>query len=1542
MQSSLVRRNPRSALRTILVVLSWMLLLSAGPLRAQETIFTSAPDWFSYLIGETRSITVCDIDADGDLDLVCGNAAEPDRAYLNRDGILDTQPSWQSNLSRYTWTVAAGDITGNGYPDLVCGSWDAGIAIYLNNGGMFDAAPALQFGSEYEVRSVALGDIDNDGDLDLVCGNADQQNHLFLNENGMLRTQPAWSSEPSNATWSIILGDINSDGYLDLVCGNYGQSNTLYLNDHGAFPSSPSWLSAALDSPFSLELGDVNGDGRLDLVCGSWDQNTLYLNQDGLFASEPAWSPPAFDLTTAIALGDVDADGDLDLVCGNLRNGPAYYLNREGVLDTLQTWSAGIGFETRSIALADMSGDGMIDLVCGNSAQGNTLYINRQGSFRTAPVAVADPAYNTLSVSLGDVDGDGDLDMVCGNDYFDMINYPNALYLNDGGVIGSEPAWLSGVDDYTFDTVMGDVDGDGDLDLICGNQGWPGENNTLFRNESGIFETAPFWSSNPAFDTRSVALGDIDNDGDLDLVCGNAGFDGQPNTLYLNTGTTLDTLPAWSSAPENQTWSVALGDMDGDGDLDLVCGNYQQENTLYINDNGMFQNNPAWISSTSEETNDIALGDIDGNGALDLICGNYVQANTMYLNMGGVLQSEPAWSSGLAGFTREIALADIDGDGDLDLVCGNEGENTVYSNRNGMLDPMPSWISELADNTGGIALGDMDLDGDIDLVCGNYGQNYLYHGIKEPAFLFDPVAPANHLLNNSPRLNHGSIEWISDNIRAITFSITDVEWDRVWILPEYQFMGNPEWHPVLANGSLEKIGPVETSPLGTNQLIMWDITNIPFDRREVVLRLKAIEIPGRVSRSYHTPSYLMNVGEILPLRPELVVMPEELLFPSATLGDTVSGVLAIANAGTAPLTVNADATDPQVYIPGPMPVTIPPGGSVSLTVRMELMAALADPGDIRITSNDPTNFNRMVPLAVDVLPLDFASVFIYTDGFVEQGEDVTVSIVLQDSVHSDSAKVFCRPGGATGFASLPLERIDDPVNDQYFISIPADSVSDRGLDYYIEVYNGRASNTGTLQRLRTRVHNLSFPFGLDARTYRMMSLPLAMEGTIAGSLSDDLGGRDNTEWRLFSYDPGDSAYAELPNDTEFSFTQGRAYWLVSKEPKLCDTGPTAGLSAPADSAFTITLEPGWNMVGNPFNFAVAWDSCRVNGLTMADAEGTSVSRPVCWVPGEGYCFDMTVLQPFGGYWIRNLDTDPMILSIPPHEAAGSTFPSIVRESKDNEKQWGITIAATSKGVSDMHNRIGIMRGAEDAYDRYDRFEPPANPGAALSLCFPHDSWNERAGCYAYDIRGTEAAPEMCPALSVLGEEEYFGQAWRFDVSKNYSVDTAGDIVYLTFDGVSAVPDEFDVLLVDRDLERIIDLRLHDHYRYFCAVRDAVVSEEHARFMLIVGSKEYIEGNGDIASNVPRQTTLHQNYPNPFNPATIITYEIAKRSRVDVRVYDITGALIKVLERREREPGIYEIGWNGENEDGCQVSSGIYFYRLVAGDVTETRKMHLIK
>ena len=97
----------------------------------------------------------------------------------------------------------------------------------------------------------------------------------------------------------------------------------------------------------------------------------------------------------------------------------------------------------------------------------------------------------------------------------------------------------------------------------------------------------------------------------------------------------------------------------------------------------------------------------------------------------------------------------------------------------------------------------------------------------------------------------------------------------------------------------------------------------------------------------------------------------------------------------------------------------------------------------------------------------------------------------------------------------------------------------------------------------------------------------------------------------------------------------------------------------------------------------------------------------------------------------------------------------------------------------------------------------------------------------------------------------------------------------------------------------------------------------------------------LGSDIPTEFLLHQNYPNPFNPDTRIGYEVSKPAHVVLRVMNLRGQQVRTLANEAKPVGFHEVIWDGKNNYGQRVASGIYLYRLESRDFVETRKMTLL-
>jgi len=289
--------------------------------------------------------------------------------------------------------------------------------------------------------------------------------------------------------------------------------------------------------------------------------------------------------------------------------------------------------------------------------------------------------------------------------------------------------------DPTSDVVLADVDGDGDLDLLTANPRNPlqldFQTKLLLNDGNGRFSDGTSGLPKDVLSTNSVAPGDVDGDGDVDLVLAISDFaTGAPNRLYLGNGKGQFTDATSGRIPKSSelTYHIRLADFDGDGDLDFVAANFQQDR-LYANDGkGVFTDvtKPSLPTSTAW-TKDIATGDVDGDGDIDLVLASPAR-NRLYLNDGkgrftDVTASRmPTTSLNSAA----IRLVDVDGDGDLDIVVANGGgswfsfgtgpNHIDINNGKGFFTEARDALPADKDNSIAMAAGDVDLDGDVDLL----------------------------------------------------------------------------------------------------------------------------------------------------------------------------------------------------------------------------------------------------------------------------------------------------------------------------------------------------------------------------------------------------------------------------------------------------------------------------------------------------------------------------------------------------------------------------------------------------------------------------------------------------------------------------------------------------------------------------------------------------------------------------------------------------------------------------------------------------------
>lgn len=397
-----------------------------------------------------------------------------------------------------------------------------------------------------EASSSSFGDLDGDGNLDLVITGQDESSdaitNVYLGDGGGGFTE-ANAGLVNVAHGSSSLGDIDGDGNLDVVLTGADAQGRLttavYLGDgNGGFTEANAGLTGVNVS--SSALADLNEDGHLDLLVTGLDENLTSAARVYLGDGEGGFTEANADLRgvefSSSSIGDIDGDGHLDLLLvgadASSDSWATVYLG-DGSGGFTEANAGLAGVNSGSTSIADLDEDGNLDLVItGQDENGDptaVLYLgDGKGGFTQANAGLTAVASSTSSIA--DLDGDGNLDvLISGTD--ENLDRTTTLYLGDGtGNFTEADAGLTVVSRGS--SALGDVDGDGHLDVLVSGGKERETNTTLYENLSdGDFRMA----------SSSVT---VDGDGTVDF-----GDTGASVTFSGTSGSGTVRVQRFSNAP---------------------------------------------------------------------------------------------------------------------------------------------------------------------------------------------------------------------------------------------------------------------------------------------------------------------------------------------------------------------------------------------------------------------------------------------------------------------------------------------------------------------------------------------------------------------------------------------------------------------------------------------------------------------------------------------------------------------------------------------------------------------------------------------------------------------------------------------------------------------------------------------------------------------------------------------------------------------------------------------------------------------------------
>lgn len=647
-----------------------------------------------------------DVDADGRPELVAvgspnaqgggdnyvfrfneGTLQSPDRFQLAANGLFTTT----TQLTR----LESGQFDGDTLPDLLVSvnaiSAQCPVLLLRNQGATLFRGPA-ECVSEAGTAALAAADVNGDGTLDTALGLFPNQIRLFLSESGVL----------SQTNASNVL--LDAPGYF---------------------------------LPYDFSWGDMDADGDLDLAAAFPLQRQVRVYRNNLVPSgtldfdllQPALSTGVFLTPHAVEWGDIDRDGLLDLIVGDAF--PTIYWNMSPQTPNTPFNSSnravieleGKSTEIWAIRAIDQDGNGTLEISLANRSGSSLLLANYSPSLvgDLTPVVGSGAAG---SVAWGDINNDSLNDLLLGSP---ANRNASRNFLNDNGEFTFQQAEIyygdqigmhvAALGDYDLALLSGTQKGRIDVTLVT-----PGDVRIFRNGEPATTITIPGLDGA----TAGVAvLGDADGDGDLDLAVTptKPGATGAPVYLVVNA---LNETPSQYrvktiSAPIAGISSLAWGDLNGDHYLDLAVGSRSVANRVLVNNSSLnFTSVPLTATpgqSGSQciqgDTRDVAWADVDADGDQDLAVAVGLGRSCMLENEGGVLRVDQLFGGNT---TRATSLdwGDWDNDGDLDLAVGHDNQAVrVYANLQGRL--IWLWGSTAPHRAAAVAWGDMDSDGDLDL-----------------------------------------------------------------------------------------------------------------------------------------------------------------------------------------------------------------------------------------------------------------------------------------------------------------------------------------------------------------------------------------------------------------------------------------------------------------------------------------------------------------------------------------------------------------------------------------------------------------------------------------------------------------------------------------------------------------------------------------------------------------------------------------------------------------------------------------------------------
>ena len=549
-------------------------------------------------------------------------------------------------------------------------------------------------------------------------------------------------------------------------------------------------------------------------------------------------------------------------------------------------------------------------------------------------------------------------------------------------------------------------------------------------------------------------------------------------------------------------------------------------------------------------------------------------------------------------------------------------------------------------------------------------------------------------------------------------------------------------------------------------------------------------------------------------------------------------------------------------------------------------------------SNDTLSLNSGFLSAVNGLYKKPPSLVTEIENRISKDADsVIVQAITQDVNGIISANLYVQIGGEENIIEIPMVALNDSV---YQASIPDSLLSIKNFRSWVVsidgMYYDAVSNYDTPAldfgegklRMDDTTMASRFPKGVQRDIWRMVSWPAELiDGSLKNSSLKD-------GFVFYDRDP-------ITNDLTKPDTivPGKAYWFKHrfKNNVIFSNHNTDGTAVPLVD-YDINLQEGWNMIGSPFSFPVTVQEKELR--TFGYDSATTM---------DGWTEPSDTLYPWSGYAVYA--EEPRVLTLQP-------FQNDIEETRDAGRtisnEWVLNLRLSSNHYFDYSSQVGRKELAEEDKDAYD---VPALPVMDSYVAVRTEINGNGDFDYESDIRSLE---ESNGVWNIKLISEGISGPYTFSMKSNNDLPTGLDFALLDIPNKNVIRNVLsESITIQESLQNGYDITI------------------------VAGDEAYVNDMiMNILEAIPAEYSLSQNYPNPFNPTTKIDFTLPRSDDVNVTIYNLVGQQIKVLVNSNLEYGYHTVTWNGLDQLGRPVASGVYFSELRTRNFRQTKKMLLLK